>query len=50
MNFMCTGTKEEKKEALKMIRQIQLSITGDARKVKAYAWKEEHALPPAPKM
>jgi hypothetical protein len=49
-NFMCTGTKAEKKEALKMIEQIQRSITGDAKEVKAYAWKQEHALPPAPKM
>jgi hypothetical protein len=47
---MCTGTKAEKKEALKMIEQIQRSITGDAKEVKAYAWKQEHALPPAPKM
>jgi len=49
-NFMCTGTKAEKKQALKLIEQIQQSITGDAKKVKAYAWKQEHALPPAPKM
>jgi len=49
-NFMCTGTKAQKKEALKMIKQIQESITGDAKKTEAYAWKEEHALPPAPKM
>ena len=49
-NFMCTGTKAQKKEALKMIQKIQESITGDAQRVKAYAWKEEHALPPAPKM
>merc|ERR1712216_542453 len=49
-NFMCTGTKAEKKQALKLIEQIQQSITGDAKKFKAYAWKQEHALPPAPKM
>jgi len=49
-NFMCTGTKKEKKEAFKMIEAIQNSITGDAQQVKAYAWKQEHALPPAPKM
>ena len=35
---------------LQMIEQIQRSISGDAHKVQAYAWKEEHALPPAPKM
>lgn len=33
-----------------LVAQIQESITGDAKKTEAYAWKEEHALPPAPKM
>jgi hypothetical protein len=37
---MCTGTKAEKMQALKMIQQIQKSISGDAHQVQAYAWKE----------
>lgn len=49
-SFVCSGTAQEKKEAMKIVRSIQASITHDAQAVKAYGWKEEHALPPAPHM
>jgi len=28
----------------------QAALLGDGKEVEAYGWKEEHALPPAPKM
>mmetsp|Transcript_21665 Transcript_21665/g.54433 ORF Transcript_21665/g.54433 Transcript_21665/m.54433 type:complete len:293 (+) Transcript_21665:27-905(+) len=49
-SFVCSGTAEQKKEAMKIVKSIQDSITHDAQAVKAYGWKEEHALPPAPHM
>ena len=29
---------------------FQATLLGDGKEVQAYGWKEEHALPPAPKM
>uniref|UniRef100_A0A7S0Z061 Uncharacterized protein n=1 Tax=Hemiselmis tepida TaxID=464990 RepID=A0A7S0Z061_9CRYP len=49
-SFVCSGTAAQKKEAMKIVKSIQDSITHDAQAVKAYGWKEEHALPPAPHM
>eukprot|EP00960_Hanusia_phi_P054905 762811-Hanusia_phi.AAC.2 len=42
-NFVCTGTPEQKKEALKMIKQIMKGIQGDSKQVpcRQVSWCDE---------
>lgn len=49
-SFVCSGTAAQKKEAMKIVKSIMDRVQHDAVAVKAYGWKEEHALPPAPHM
>lgn len=49
-SFVCKGSAAQKKIIAKKLQELQATLLGDGKEVQAYGWKEEHALPPAPKM
>jgi hypothetical protein len=49
-SFVCKGSPAQKKIIAKKLQELQATLMGDGKQVQAYGWKEEHALPPAPKM